>query len=109
TSDEGCELRATDMDVSLRVPVDAQVVRPGGLVLPARLLLDVARSLPSNEVSLELRAAEQDVELISGSATFHIRTLRLEDFPPFPDPDPTTAVSMPVASFIETATKVAGS
>ena len=109
TSEEGCEMRATDMDVSLRVPVEAEVVRPGQVVLPARLLLDVARSLPSPEVSLELRAAEQDVELISGTATFHIRTLRAEDFPPFPDPDPASAVAMPVDSFIQTATKVAGS
>ena len=108
-SDEGCELRATDMDVSLRVPVEAEVTRPGNIVLPARLLLDVARSLPAAEVSLELRAAEQDVELISGSATFHIRTLRAEDFPPFPDPDPASAVSLPVESFIQTASLVAGS
>ena len=56
-------------------------------MLPARLLLDVVRSLPAPQVSLELRAAEQDVELISGNATFHIRTLRAEDFPPFPEPD----------------------
>jgi DNA polymerase-3 subunit beta len=108
-SDDGCELRATDMDVSLRVPIEAQVIRPGQVVLPARLLLDVARALPAVDVSLELRPAEQDVELISGSATFHIRTLRSEDFPPFPDPDPDTAVSIPVESFIQTATKVAGS
>jgi DNA polymerase-3 subunit beta len=108
-SEDGSELRATDMDVSLRIPIDAQIVRPGTVVLPARLILDVVRSLPSSDVSLELRPAEQDVELISGSATFHIRTLRSEDFPPFPDPDPDTAVSMPVESFIQTATKVAGS
>jgi DNA polymerase III subunit beta len=108
-SEDGSELRATDMDVSLRIPIDAQVVRPGTVVLPARLLLDVVRSLPSSDVSLELRPAEQDVELISGSATFHIRTLRSEDFPPFPDPDQESAVAMPVESFIQTATKVAGS
>ena len=108
-SEDGCELRATDMDVSLRVPIEAQVVRPGGVVLPARLLLDVARSLPAAEVSLELRSAEQDVEVISGSATFDIRTLRSEDFPPFPDPEPSSAVSIPLESFIQTATLVAGS
>jgi DNA polymerase-3 subunit beta len=108
-SEEGCELRATDMDVSLRVPIQAQVVRPGVVVLPARLLLDVARSLPAGEVSLELRSAEQDVEVISGSATFDIRTLRSEDFPPFPDPEPSSAVSIPLESFIQTATLVAGS
>jgi DNA polymerase-3 subunit beta len=105
----GCELRATDMDVSLRVPLDADVARDGIVVLPARLLLDVVRSLPAPSVSLELRAAEQDVELISGNAAFHIRTLRSEDFPPFPEPDPATAVAVPAGAFVSTALKVAGS
>jgi DNA polymerase-3 subunit beta len=97
------------MDVGLRVPLDAQVTREGVVVLPARLMLDVVRSLPGNEVSLELRAAEQDVELISGNATFHIRTLRTEDFPPFPEPDPESAVSLAASAFVSTALKVAGS
>ena len=106
---DGCELRATDMDVSLRVPVPAEVVREGVVVLPARLLLDVVRLLPAAEVSLELRPQEQDVELISGNATFHIRTLRAEDFPPFPEPEPESAVSIPVEAFVSTALKVANS
>ena len=53
----GCELRATDMDVGLRVPLDAEVTRDGTIVLPARLLLDVVRSLPATAVTLELRSA----------------------------------------------------
>ena len=78
-------------------------------MLPGRLLLDVVRSLPAEQVSLELRSAEQDVELISGGATFHIRTLRAEDFPPFPEPSADDGVSVPVGAFVETALKVAGS
>src|SRR5436309_11375769 len=108
-SEDACELRATDIDVSLRVPVEAQVVRSGSIVLPARVRLDVVRSLPAAEVSLELRSAEQDVELISGGATFHIRTLRAEDFPPFPEPSADDGVSVPVEAFVQTALKVAGS
>ncbi len=108
-SNEGCELRATDMDVGLRVPLQSEVSREGVVVLPARLLLDVVRSLPAPEVSVELRPAEQDVELVSGNAVFHIRTLRAEDFPPFPEPDPESAVSLPVQAFVSTALKVAGS
>jgi DNA polymerase-3 subunit beta len=104
-----CELRATDTDVSLRVPLEAEVTREGTVVLPARLLLDVVRALPQPGVSLELRPAEQDVELLSGNASFHIRTLHAEDFPPFPEPDPASAVSLPVKAFVETAMKVSGS
>ncbi|HTX45930.1 MAG TPA: DNA polymerase III subunit beta [Solirubrobacteraceae bacterium] len=104
-----CELRATDMDVGLRVPLEAEVVRDGVVVLPARLLLDVVRSLPAPSVSLELRGAENDVELVSGNATFHIRTLRAEDFPPFPEPDPASTVTVPSDAFVGTALKVAGS
>ena len=103
------ELRATDMDVGLRVPLDAEIVREGVVVLPARLLLDVIRSLPAGAVSLELRAAENDVELVSGNATFHIRTLRNEDFPPFPEPDPGSVVTVAAAAFVDTTLKVAGS
>ncbi|MDX6729831.1 MAG: polymerase subunit beta, partial [Baekduia sp.] len=44
----GVELRATDMEIALRVPLAAEVAREGTVVLPARLLLDVARSLPKN-------------------------------------------------------------
>jgi DNA polymerase III subunit beta len=108
-SGAGCELRATDMDVGLRVPVEADIAREGTVVLPARLLLDVVRSLPAPQVSLELRSAEQDVELVSGNATFHIRTLRGDDFPPFPEPETDSSVELSAGAFVATALKVAGS
>jgi len=108
-SESVCELRATDTDVSLRVPLAADVTREGTVVLPARLLLDVVRSLPAEQVSLELRSAQQDVELVSGNATFDIRTLHAEDFPPFPEPDPESSITLPAEAFVATALKVAGS
>jgi DNA polymerase-3 subunit beta len=101
------ELRATDLEVGLRVPVDADVDRPGEAVLPARLLLEVVRALPDPRVSLEMRSAEQDVELRSGAATFHIRTLRAEDFPPLPDPERDAVVAVPAQAFVETVQTVA--
>jgi DNA polymerase-3 subunit beta len=105
----GCELRATDMDVGLRIPLEAEVAREGVVVLPARLLLDVVRALPAPTVSLELRSSHGDIEIVSGGATFHIRTLRAEDFPPFPEPDPDALVTLPAQAFVATALKVAGS
>jgi DNA polymerase-3 subunit beta len=105
---DGIELRATDMEIGLRVPLEGEVVREGGVVLPGRLVVDVIRALPGDEVSLELRPSEQDVEIVGGSATFHIRTLRSEDFPPFPEPEG-ERVSVPGAAFVETVLKVARS
>src|ERR687894_2038004 len=105
----GIELRATDMEIGLRVPLEGEVVREGAVVLPARLLVDVVRSLPGDSVGLELRPAEQDVEIVSGAATFHIRTLRLEDFPPFPEADGDGRVEVPGPAFVATVAKVARS
>src|SRR3954452_8992474 len=81
----GIELRATDMEIGLRVPLEGEVIREGAAVLPARLLVDVVRAVPGDGISIELLPSEQDVELKGGTATFHIRTLRLEVFPPFPE------------------------
>ena len=52
------ELRATDMEVGLRVPLRAEIEREGVAVLPARLIVDVVRSLSGEQVSVELRPAE---------------------------------------------------
>ena len=103
------ELRATDMELGLRVPLAGEVLREGSVVLPARLLVDVIRALPGSSVSIELRPAEQDVEVVAGSATFHIRTLRLEDFPPLPESEAESRVEVPAPAFVETVLKVARS
>jgi DNA polymerase-3 subunit beta len=79
------------------------------VVLPARLFLDVVRTLPTDRLTLELRTAEQDVELICGSATFHLRTLRSEDFPALPAPSPETRITLPTAAFVQTVSQVARS
>ena len=46
---------------------------------------------------------------MAGSATFHIRTLRLEDFPPLPEPESDSRVEVPAAAFVATILKVARS
>jgi DNA polymerase III subunit beta len=105
-ADGSVQLRATDMDMGLRVPLTAEIERDGTVVLPARLLLDVVRSLPGERVSIELRPAEQDVELTSASATFHIRTLRAEDFPPLPEPAAEGRVVLPADAVVATIARV---
>ena len=107
--DGRAELQATDTDLGIRAGFEADIAAEGSVVVPGRLLLDVARSLPKSEVSLEYRPSEQDVEVISGSAKFHLRTLPLEDFPKLPEPDASSALVLPAPAFVETIGRVARS
>ena len=102
------EMQATDMELGIRVSVPAKADRDGAAVVPGRLLLDVARSLPAAELSLEYRSSQQDVEVVSGTAKFHLRTLPLEDFPKLPEPSGST-MRVPAPAFVETINRVARS
>ena len=75
------ELAATDMELSLRATVEADVSGEGTVVVPGRLLLDIARALPDSEVSLEHLPEESVLVITSGSATYRIHTYSAEDFP----------------------------
>jgi DNA polymerase III subunit beta len=103
----GATLRATDMELALTRAVDeAKAEREGTLLLPGRLLVDVARNLPPGEVTLEQRAEQRDVELTAGSARFHLRTLPAEDFPRLPEFEG-EAVKLPGPPLAETIERVA--
>ncbi len=103
------ELQATDTDLGIRARLDAEIGEEGSVVVPGRLLLDVVRSLPKDSISFEYRSAQQDLEVISGSASFHLRTLPREDFPKLPSPDSDAGMAVPSAAFIETVGRVARS
>src|ERR671936_1177131 len=73
-------LAATDMELSLRSSLDAQVEGDGAVVVPGRLLVDLVRLLPESEVTLEHRAEESVVRVMSGSSTSTLHTYAAEDF-----------------------------
>jgi DNA polymerase-3 subunit beta len=101
------ELEATDMELGLRVGLEPTSATAGQAVVPGRLLLDVVRSLPTDELSLEYRSAQQDVEVVSGPARFHLRTLPPEDFPKLPEAPAEGVMQVPAAAFVDTITRVA--
>jgi DNA polymerase III subunit beta len=99
-------LRATDLELSLQTKLAGEVDGPGAVLLPGRQLVEVARSLGVDDVVIETREGERDVELRSGSAVFHLRTLPVEDFPQLPSPSE-EPVRIPTAAFAETVELVA--
>ncbi len=101
------ELQATDMELGVRVSLETRESVPGQAVVPARLLLDVVRSLPKDELTLEYRSSHQDVEVVSGPAKFHLRTLPTEDFPKLPEAPAEGGLNVPADAFVDTIGRVA--
>jgi DNA polymerase-3 subunit beta len=99
-------LAATDMEVSLRASLDAQVADEGTVVVPGRLLLDIARSLPDGEVSIEHRPEEAVVVVSAGTATYRLHTYSAEDFPRLPEVDASTLHGIDREALVETIARV---
>jgi len=102
-------LSATDMEISLRVALDAQVEKEGAVVVPGRLLVDIVRLLPSGEVTVAHRAEEGVVEIECGSASYRLHTYAAEDFPRLPEIDDTTAFTVDREVFVDTIARVSRS
>src|SRR4029078_6461690 len=60
-------LAATDMELSLRTTLEAQVEGDGAGVIPGKPLVELARLLPESDVTLEYRPEEGTVQIVSGS------------------------------------------
>jgi|SRR5579862_1200256 len=99
-------LAATDMELSLRASLEAQVGDEGSAVVPGRLLLDIARSLPDSDVTIEHRPDEAVVVVTSGTATYRLHTYSAEDFPRLPELDEDTLSVIERSALVETVARV---
>lgn len=79
------ELASTDMELSLRLTMEAVSEGEGALVVPGRLMTDVVRSLPAGEVSIDMDEQEQVATVQCGTASFRLNCLPAADFPRLPE------------------------
>jgi DNA polymerase III subunit beta len=103
---ERLTLAATDMELSLRSSLDAQISSEGRVVVQGRLLVEIARLLPGGEVTLAHRPDEGVVEITSGSANYRLHTLSAEDFPRLPDATGAPLHSIDADALVSTAAQV---
>lgn len=104
--DSGVSLCATDLEMGLKTKLDAETDGAGSVLLPGRLLAELARSLGDPTVEIELREVERDVQIRSGESSFHLRTLPSEDFPHFPEEEG-EPMKIPAAALVSTVELVA--
>src|SRR5215204_2958701 len=108
-TDGKLNLAATDMELSLRTSLEAQVESDGLVVVPGRLLLELARLLPNAEVTLEHKVEEAAVEIRCGTATYRLHTYNAEDFPRLPEAAAVERHEIERGSFLETVGRVSRS
>jgi DNA polymerase-3 subunit beta len=84
---DGITLAATDMELSLRTTLDAQVEGEGSVVIPGKPLVELARLLPESDVTIEYRPEEGTVQIVSGAYSSRLNVFNAEDFPRLPTLD----------------------
>ena len=96
------------MELSLRTTLTAKVEGDSAVVVPGKLLVDLARLLPADDVTIAYRPEDGVAQISSGSYASKLNVFSAEDFPRLPsvaDAPHTIAT----ASLLETVDRVARS
>ncbi|MDD2572938.1 MAG: DNA polymerase III subunit beta [Bacillota bacterium] len=92
--DESLNLRATDLEIGIECSVNAEIVDRGWLVLDSRLLGEIVRKLPPEDV--EISVAEGNItEIKCANSFFRLQGQSGEEFPQLPQVDGERSLTMP--------------
>ncbi len=107
-SADGLDLAATDMELSLRTTLSAQVEGDSAVVVPGKLLVDLTRLLPETQVTIAYHPDDGVAHISSGSYSSKLNVFSAEDFPRLPSVDPAPH-TIATSSLLETVDRVARS
>ena len=88
--DSSITLTGSDLETSTKVILKADIVNKGKVLVPGRLLAEIARSLPNKPVSFNLDGTR--VLVTAGAAKFTLPTLSVSEYPNLPDLPETAGV-----------------
>ena len=96
-------LTGSDLDTTILVDQDVTGDEDGVAVIPAKLIGDIARSLPAGKVEIAVEGDE--ARITANRAQFTMRTIPATEFPRLPEPGE-DAVAIPAAVFAEALRQV---
>jgi len=91
---------AYDLEVGVSGEHPAEVIKEGSVALQAKSLYEIVKNLPENVVSLK-KAANNRVEISSGTAEFKIVGQPADEFPALPKADKLQFVEVEVGALLE--------
>jgi len=92
------QLTATDLEVTVRTEVDADVGKKGTTTLPAKRIFSVVRELPSHDIEIEIDD-KHNASIKCGGSFFKIVGIDPKDFPPLPELDTSHSYSLDQVTF----------
>ena len=101
-TDEGrLRLSATNLELGITCWIGAKIEEEGSTTVPARTFVDLVATLPAEQVSLSLNAANQTLNMRCGASNTDIKCIDAQEFPPLPVPEMEGAIQINVADFKE--------
>lgn len=94
-------LTATDMDLSIRQEIGAQVKEGGALAVPAQTFAEIIKKIPDQEVALKFLSEGDLLEISSKNCRFTISTLPADEFPMMEDIGLAHSLSIQASSMTE--------
>lgn len=94
-------VRATDLDMTLRVELAAEVKEPGSVTLPWGTFSALADKLAVPEATLTLQSAERDTKLVCARSRYTLRGLVPDDYPAVPEAPAEGGVTLPASLLAE--------
>ena len=94
TQDNFIEIIATDLEVGIKKNVAAEILSPGSITLPAKILYEIVRESGSDSIKIE----EKDknwARIKAGSSMYNLAGTSSEDYPKFPEYNEESLVSLP--------------
>lgn len=77
-------LTTTDLEISMRCSIEAEIDKPGATTLPEKRLLSIVRELPAETIDIEVTDGHK-AKINCGASYFKIHGLADDDFPPLPE------------------------
>jgi DNA polymerase-3 subunit beta len=106
SAEQPVELTATDMELSVRAKLLADVHEPGRVVVPGRLLLDIVRHLAPQQVVLSSGDGPGLLKLECGASQYSLHTYDPDDFPRLPEVDHGRTFGVDRETFLQAAQRV---
>lgn len=82
--DQKLRIVGTDIEISIQGVIPVEAKENGKIAVPAKMIIDILKSLPEQPVTFTINEANNSIELTSDNGKYKITGEIADDFPKFP-------------------------